>query len=235
MNEKVIRSNQNGLTILEVMLATTIFAMIMIICFYVIALVAKTYIKGVTETRVQATAQVIVNTIGDSIKSTGAELVPLNVSPHDPSKYGGWRGYCIAGVIYSFKPGFQLVEKSWLPATPPTPNNKSDQLLIRHQAGGDCRNADPEPDPITATTIDNANQELMHPGMRLIEFEISNDIDPYLYKISIKVVNGGDINNATIDNEVFVFDGSNIKACKPRQETCSVLSLTKEVYQRIQK
>lgn len=210
------------------MLATLIFAVIMAICFQAIASISRTYIKGVTETRLQSAGQVIVNTIGDSIKGTGAELEELATST------GGWDGYCIAGVIYSFKTGFQLVEKDQLPNPLPSPNHKTEELLVRRQAAGDCVGASPDPAP---SGSGGSNQELLQPGIRLLGFEISNDIDPYLYKISLEIANGGDINNAALDAEVFEFDSitNEIVGCKPRQETCSVLSLTKEVYQRIQK
>ncbi|MEI6480789.1 MAG: prepilin-type N-terminal cleavage/methylation domain-containing protein [Candidatus Saccharibacteria bacterium] len=59
---------QNGFTILELMIATTVFSTILLVCTYGLIQIGNTYYKGATTARVQSVARSIVDDISYEIQ-----------------------------------------------------------------------------------------------------------------------------------------------------------------------
>lgn len=66
-------NSQAGFTLLELMIATTIFSVILLLCTYGLVQVGRTYYKGITQTRTQQATSNIMDTITQGIQFGAAE------------------------------------------------------------------------------------------------------------------------------------------------------------------
>src|SRR5690606_22524615 len=85
-------SGQKGFTIVELMIATSVFSVVLLLCTYGLLAIGRSYYKGVTISRTQETARLIVDDVAEAIQFNGGAVV-LNPAG---------RMYCIGSRRYSY-------------------------------------------------------------------------------------------------------------------------------------
>ncbi len=209
-----MRTNQKGFTIVELMIATAVFSVVLLICTTGLLQVGRLYYKGITSTQAQETARSIMDEITRAIQFNGGRVQP--VSGGAPSFY-----FCIGDQRYSFILGKQLVQ-TVVDASDETPRVLVMDSNLACSSGQDLSNP---------AGLSPSSKELFAPKMRLARLEVisldtpGNSYDDNLYQVNIRVVSGHkDVLNATKD------------ACAPSRDGtqfCAVSELSTTVLKRV--
>lgn len=173
--------HQLGFTIVELLIATAVFAMVLVIVTSGILQVADTFFKGDTESNTQQVTATVMDTISQAVQFNGGSVVSiLGASPADGDTL------CIGNEKFSYWPGYQLVASN--------PNSTEDQTnaaLIENSTTSGCVGS-------PSTT----GRELLSDDMRLSNLSVqcissatlcgSTTTGGQLYQIDIRVVYGND-------------------------------------------
>ena len=173
-----------GFTIVEAIIAITIFAVLIIVFFLIFIYLTRIYYKNLNQNQAQAIVSRIIKDIKDNIHTSGNKvkfLTPLDkngVSFQDATNQATWQvlwhGYCIGDTRYAYQLGRQLRVDE-----PNLDKNQTDQALIVTRSSSVCQTAKP------TKTGQDGNQEILSNGMRLIEFsiqEVVKEVDPLTQK-----------------------------------------------------
>lgn len=87
MKRSLRKKRQDGFTIVELMIATAVFATVLMLASFGLLQVARTYYKGVTITRTQETARTIMEQVADMIRFGAVGEVDM-FPPATPSGFG---------------------------------------------------------------------------------------------------------------------------------------------------
>lgn len=198
--------NQKGFTIVELMIATMVFSVILVLVTMGIIQVSRTYYKGINEANTQDTARSIMETIGQAIQFSGGTVTALKT----PEQPGSMQAFCVGNTQFSYNLGTQLVTG--------TPGSGQSNSVLRQNTVANC-NAGSAP----LTT----GQELMAPNMRLAELTVDAVPGGLAYKIHVKVAYGDSdlLNNPTAPSALC--KGSN------GSQFCSVSDISTTVYKRV--
>lgn len=198
--------NARGFTIVELLIATLVFSVILLTVTVGIIQITRVYYKGINEANTQDTARGVMDTISQAIQFSGA-----TVSPTVASAPGASTSFCVGNQQFSYRLGYQLVENS--PGA-----NQTTKALWQSTASGCTGN------PAAAAS----GIELLSPKMRLANLTVTQvNGDPNIWKVSVRVVYGDDdlLNSPTSTNA----------SCKgdTGQQFCSVSELTTTVVKRV--
>lgn len=164
------KSSQTGFTIIELMIASSVFSVVLLLSTYGLLAIGRSYYKGVTISRTQETARIIVDDITDSIRFNGG---PVVLKPSE-------RMFCIGNRRYSF--GLNEVKSS-----------SNHYVLIADNpgacSGGISRNT--QVDGNSSLNTSTNPSDLMNTRMRLTDFSV-NKVNDQLYSVSVRVVSGED-------------------------------------------
>ncbi len=206
------RVSQKGFTIIELMIATLVFSVILLIVTGGIIQVTRTYYKGVTESNTLATARNIVNTIGQAIQFDGGIVQPTTASPAAGTTYA----FCIGNNRFQYFLGTQLSTSGG--------TGKTYHALLQDTSSA-CA-AGVQSSSINASGL--TGTELVNPKMRLSALSVTN-VSGNLYTITVRVIYGDDslLSNPTAANA----------ACKgvvAGEQFCAVSQLSTTVVKRVQ-
>ncbi len=158
------RINSQGFTIIELLIATVVFSVVLLIASTAIIGLSRQFYKGLNKSKTQEVARSISEEIAKNIQYS--KVAPMTL----PGGPAGTTTWCIANTRYAFMPGVQL-------------GNGTDAVLLRSEG---CTTTDSPWDR-------DANEtELIGEGMRLSAFEITSDAQQKVYVIRIKVASGTD-------------------------------------------
>jgi len=169
-------SDSKGFTIIELLIATLIFALILILITVSVLTFTKSYYRGVNQSNTQNVARTVIENISQSIQFSG-DLVNPVVTPNN-----GSQGFCVGNKLYSYALGWQLVE-----GTVSTDLSQSPHALML-SAASSCNGA-------TAQDVRTANPdgtELLTPKMRLAKLKIEPMGGASVWRITVRVVFGDD-------------------------------------------
>jgi prepilin-type N-terminal cleavage/methylation domain-containing protein len=201
--------NMQGFTIVELMMATLVFSVILLLVTMGLIQVNKVYYKGVTEANTQSVARSIIDTISQSIQFNGGSITPL---PTVAAPTAGNIYYvCVNNQQFVYWPGFQLVSGA-------TGQYQTNQSLIQRTIAGSC----------TAPVGPVVGRELLSPNMRLSNLQISQIGTSNLYKVEVRVVYG--------DKDVLNNPTSTTTTCNAIQagnQFCSFADLSTVVEKRV--
>lgn len=195
-----------GFTITELMIATTVFSVILLVGAAAFIQLGRSYYKGVTITQTQQVAKQIMNSISSNIG------LSTSVSPN-PNTTKGY--YCIGSHRYTYN-----IKQ---PVNLSSHNNTSNfGLMVDEPTGSGCGDPFATPGvPISSTAV-----EMLGNNMRLWNFSIdpvsnyaSNSV---VYKVKFTLIFGQD--------SVIASDGT----CKGQlndTQFCSVTTVSRIVYQ----
>ncbi len=158
---------QKGFTIIELLIATTVFSVVLLIVSAAIIGLGRQYYKGVNQSKTQEVARSIVEEIANNLKYSTGDPINLGTNGDDIS------GWCISERLYAFRVGEQLG----------TDSNQSRAVLLR---GDDCNLPD------EGNFLPGPNQtELIGENMRLSRLTIEEDANN-VWTVTVRVAMGTD-------------------------------------------
>jgi len=200
-----IHGSNQGFTIVELLVATLVFSIVLLTVTLGIVQISRVYYKGINEADVQNTARSIMDTVTQSIQFSGA-----TVTATPTAQIGALQAFCIGNTQYNYRLGYQLVDSS--PGT-----NQTTLALASKDSVSGCEGA----------AASNGGKEFLSPNMRLSNLKVTEISPDRLYKVTVRVVFGDDdlLNNPTAANA----------SCKSTagSQFCSVSELTSTVYKRV--
>lgn len=167
------RLKASGFTIVELLIATLIFSVILLIVTSGILQVTRTYYKGVTEANTQTTARNIINAIGQAIQFDGGVIQPTAGSTPNTSY-----AFCVGNTRFRYILGSEL-------ATAPS-GTQTYHVLLEDNAASCAAGPTASINAAGAT-----GTELLSPRMRLANLSVVS-LGNNLYQVTVKVVYGDD-------------------------------------------
>lgn len=219
------RINQAGFTLIELMVATIVFATVLLLVAYGIIQISRSYYKGITITKTQQTARAIIDQVSQSIQFGSASGVVASPAPNPPNS----QAFCLNGNRYSYVIGQQLA-----------PNNTNHVLVVDTPP---CSGSSPSPQNLSVGGgLTTTSRELIGPNMRLSKFSISSPgVNTNLWEVTVKVTYGdsdllcspsvsGDCSSTTTSSSL----GNGDIICKPfvGNQFCAISELKTVVQTR---
>lgn len=180
-------SMQPGFTILELLVATIVFSVVLLLVTSGILQIARVYYKGVTEANTQSTARNIIDTVSQAIQFSGGNVTDTVAAPTPNTDYA----FCVGDTQFSYRLGWQ-VEDGYNPGV-----SQSWHGLVKNSIAGCTSSTAPQ----TLTNQAISGRDLIGKHMRLANLTVNN-IGPNQYKVQVRVVYGDDdlLNNPTSTN-----------------------------------
>lgn len=171
-----------GFTIVELLIATVIFSMVLLLVTTGVLEITKVYYKGVTDSNTQTVATNIIDTVAQAIQFDGGAVQTTPASAPPGSSYV----FCVGDQQFSYYPGYQLVSGT-------LGQDETNHSIVENTAAG-CT-----PQNMTGSV---QGRELMGQDMRLSNISVTcalpsgicNDVPGAIlaYKVQVRVVFGGD-------------------------------------------
>ena len=149
--------NEKGFTLLELLISTTVFSVILLLCTFGLVQVGRNYYRGNIISRTQNAARSAMNTLTQSIQYSGTDpLGTLPAAGNTPPESGT---FCIGSLRYDYKLKTRVED-----------NIATNYALktSRINNAADCSSGNP-----------GAQTELLGKGMSLREFSIVNEGPDY--------------------------------------------------------
>ncbi len=165
MRKLKIDSNNKGFTIIELLIATAVFSVVLMLVTYGILQIGKSYYKGINATRTQEVARNVIEEISRAIQFSGGQVT--NTSPGSP------RHFCVDNNRFSYALDQQV-----------GPNNAPNALVVDKQASCTA--------PLDLNVAPPAGaRSLLPTGMRLAKMEVTKqNYGQNLYTVTVRVVYG---------------------------------------------
>lgn len=211
---------QRGFTIIELMIATTIFSLVLMICLAAIMTITRMYYQGTLQARTQNRTREIVDEIADELRYQPGDVVVNDTDPLlgeiennqgeigsvDPEALDDYYGqYCVGSVRYQYLLGFKTQSDAQR-ASGPLDDREARGTLVR---SNDCSlSGDLDADEVAAALInDESVNSMLDENMRLLEFQITpSGGDSGRYTVTVTIAYG--------DDDLIGYENGNF-ACKP--------------------
>ncbi len=240
---------QHGFTIIELMIATTIFSLVLMISLGAIMTITRMYYQGTLQAKTQNRVREIVDEIADDIRYLPGEVVVTedpsvisgaietgddgsvgSVDPEAPVDYFG--EHCIGEIRYRYLLGFKTVTNATLASSDQDARDANGTLVREPSANCDAADLNDTDRTTLAESIvtDDSLTSMLDENMRLLEFAInrSSSIDSNRYTVAVTVAYGD-------DDLIDFVDGNFI--CKPdniARAYCAVSRLEVDVTKRLE-
>ncbi len=220
---KFKNTSQAAFTIVELMIATLVFSIILVLITTGLVQIGRNYYKGALQARTQDTARNVIDEISRGIQFSGETIkvtTPVGASPpYASAAPGSEYGICINGVGYSYIMDREVTA--------------SQHGLVSYQVSGGCGSYTPV-GVSTAITQPGA-KELLAIGMRVTDIEVIDNslTNSNNYTYTLKIGIGSGSSDLFTPNTV----RNNIRdACKAGQgqEYCSISDLSTTVKKRVE-
>jgi prepilin-type N-terminal cleavage/methylation domain-containing protein len=154
---------QKGFTIIELLIATAVFSLVLVIFLTALVRISQLFYKGVSLTNTQEATRNVIQTISDDIQ----------FSNESPAYYGDY--FCIGGHRYTLSKGVQVGS-----------GDPADYGIVR-ESMNTCKS--PFTAPPTGEPVNTASAEkLLDPGMQLNNLTIDPDTVTGSVRLKILVV-----------------------------------------------
>ena len=216
---KNIGNKQHGFTIIELLIATLVVSMILLLCVYGLAQVSRFFTKGVTTATTQTVARSVLEDITGRIQvEQNLVLGPITSVPNKVIHCIGINRYS-----YSFTSDDEL--------TSSVPLTSGTRMLIRE---------DLTSVPVTESecsgnsVVANSVTQLLKENMRIVDFNINSPANSNgrLYNVSLKVLYAPD--DAALAEIVYLPDPLNTKDVRCSgaigSEFCGLSTLSTTVF-----
>jgi len=207
-----LRKQSSGFTVIELMIATMVFGVVLLLVTSAIMQFTRVYYKGITETKLQDINRNIVDSITQGIQFNGGNVTTTVASPTAGSSYA----FCVGNLQYSYTTGYMLSDS-------PTAGQTYHGLVANTVAGCTGSTA---PQNVRNATV--SGRELLAPNMRISRLQVTNP-SPNVYKVSVKIVYGDD----TILNSPNTA-AANCIGQRQGTQFCAVSDITTTVVKRVQ-
>jgi len=246
-------SREDGFTIIELMLSTVVFSIVLLMCMAGILQITRLYYRGVTQSSTQEVARTITNEISEAVQFSNSKIyVPkaddgTDVNPFGPEidssavdpdadagVYADVGFICIGGKRYTFAMDRQLRFDN----PDAELSQKSTGLWVDQPIDGCANAAVARPlDLDNRTEVEATNgSELLNENMRLTQFEISpvdtvgGSVNDNVWNIKVAVAYG--------DNDLLeLSEDGDRRRCKPSGpgvEFCATSEISTTVRRRVQ-
>ncbi len=206
---------QRGFTIVELLVATLVFSVVLLVVTIGILQVTRVYYQGVTEANTQNTARSIIDTISQAIQFNGAAVVPTPVSPVP----GTQAYFCVGSTQFIYYPGYQLTDGV-------VGAHQTSHGLVEQPFSGSC----------AAPAIVNG-RELLGPHMRLSNIVVKS-VGTNLYQVEVRIVYGDkdllQSKSAPANPNGDTFIDAQCSGKQAGSQFCAVADLTTVVVKRVQ-
>ena len=211
------KPNQYGFTIIELMMSTVVFSMVLLLLTNGVISFTKSYYKGVTEANTQHVARLVTEDITQSIQLNSANLIPA-IPSNTANPPSDWQGFCFGNEAYVYRLHYQLVNGS-----PNLNIHQTTQALLKGNAPAGCVNVTAD----SLVTSITSKEELLAPSMRLADFTVT-PLTNGLYSLVVNVAFG--------DDDLLSDWQSTTPSCKSQagSQFCAVSGLSTVVQKRIQ-
>ena len=176
--QTVILSNKShsaGFTILELMIAAAVFAVVLLIVAIGAISFTNSYYSGITSSDVQSVSRAIMSEVSQSLEFS-QNFAQLTLT-------SGVAGYCIDNTMYTYKLGFEVVS-----STPFGPDQGYHGLVL--DTNSSCSPSTTPTLPATQS-LSSSQHELLNQHMRITAFDITQ-LSSNIYTVHIKVDYGDD-------------------------------------------
>lgn len=190
MKRVQLHNRSKGFTIVELMVATSVFSIVLLVVAAGVISFTRQYYKGITSNATQNVTRSAMSEISQAVQFTASSVTVINTADGTGANSSGTRGYCIDEKPYYYVLGKKLDSVST--------GDSALHVLITGEDGSSCPGEVPTTLNLatlnfaTLTTGNAFNivqpRELMAKNMRLAQFSITTVND--LQKISLKVANG---------------------------------------------
>lgn len=167
---------QNGFTIIELMISTVVFSMVLLLLTTAVISFTKSYYKGITEANTQRVTRLVTESITQTIQLNSASYTALPL-------VNGWQGFCFGNETYLYRLHWQLTDA----ASPDPAKHQTKHALLKLNVPGGCAGGLGADALSQSPTYD----ELLAPSMRLADLQI-NPLSNGLYSLLVNVVYGDD-------------------------------------------
>lgn len=175
MNKK---HTNKGFTIIELMIATSVFAIVLVIAASGILTIGRMYYKSITSSRTQETARSVVETISSTLQLTTASSISTGGS------FPGAQSICFGQDRYTYIINSQVTGPG--------------VIGLRY---------DPRPTLNDCSPIASGGTELLSENMRLLDFRVASAASD-TYRINVKVAHGDNDLISTYDDSGNPIGGS---------------------------
>jgi prepilin-type N-terminal cleavage/methylation domain-containing protein len=220
LEAKLGKKSIGGFTIIELLIAMTVFSLILTAAVFGMVQVGRAYYKGVIVSRTQHTTRSILDDISRTIQLSGGDIVFGNDN--------SIRALCIGGVRYSVLMNAQLTESAPVDFDSDNPQAKN---VFWKETGG-CAG-----DVLTlenfATGIEGEGTELLGANMRVTDFRVTNHDNSSLYTITLSIAYGDQDLLDVADDD----DGNSRTICAPGvagTQFCAISELSTTVMRRLE-
>lgn len=165
MSEK---HTQKGFTIVELMIATAVFGVVLLVAAGGVVAIGRMYHKGITTSRVQEATRSVTDTVSRTVQFTDESMSTGGSFPEAQS-------YCFGYDRYTYKLDSQV-------------SDDSDAIGLRHDRRSSLGVCSPNTTPLSD---DDSITEFLPNNTRLLDFQINEvNSESELYKISVKIAYG---------------------------------------------
>lgn len=170
------KGSQSGFTILELMIAASVFAVILLVVAVGVMQFSNQYYKGVTSSKTQAAARSLIDGIGQAIEFSKTVSVI-------PPTSAGVGGLCIDNSLYSYKIGQEIIDTN-----PDASLNQGFHSIVVDGTASCTAGSTPALPAIP--DVPTGSRELLSRYMRLGALDVVNAGD--VYTVHIRVIYGDD-------------------------------------------
>lgn len=209
--------NNSGFTIIELLIASMVFSVVLILCVTGLIQIGRMYYKGVTASRTQETARSILDSVSQAVQFSGGGIVTFVPSADgDINQYS----FCVNTKRYSVYKGRQVIDSGSLTA------DQARHALVTDDVATGCPAPQDLNDP--GVVLTSGSREYIPSGMRIAKLTITEDAANKLYTIVVRVVNGDFdlLDNPNSDN-------ATCKSIRQGGQFCAVSELSTVVQKRL--
>lgn len=218
------KPTRKGFTIIELMIATVIFSLILLLCLNALVQVSRAYYKGISSSKAQEAARALVDEItqgiqltADTIMASSAVTPPLGPEIAVGNDAVGL--FCVGLRRYTFAIDRQVS------GTPSAPLKQLRNAVVRSDMPTTCTTSTPEYN--LANTVSGTDESLIAENMRLSRL----DVVPVagsggnLWQVNVAVVYG--------DTDLLVVEnGRTVCRSGTGTEFCALAEITTTVKRR---
>ncbi len=212
--------SESGFTILELMIASAVFAVILLVVAVGVISITDSYYKGIVGSQTQSTTRAIMSEISESIEF-GSNIQINNAGSNNI----GW--LCIDNATYIYQLGQEVIDQ-------PISQDQGYHGLVVNESSGTCPTS-LSSFPYDSSALPANSRELLNQYMRLASFSVTNSGN--LYTIHLRIIYGDDsvLNPTPTGNTVWATQGSS-ENCIGAAGTqfCGVSDLETTVEQRLE-
>ena len=221
--------DENGFTIIELLIATMIFSLVLLVMTIAITDISKTYYRGVTEADTYNTTRNIINNISQAIQVNGGSIVnpitPSNGVVGAPCGGGGAIscGFCVGSEEFSYLVGYEL--EPGIAATD-TSLFKSPHSFVTNTVAG-CNSTTLAQNLASTGSLASGSRELLSPNMRLAQLSLS-PVGTNSYNVGVRILFG--------DLDLLTASTGSSASCNGQagSQFCAVSQLSTVVQKRVQ-